>query len=155
MKWISGLKPKFENQVQTRKWKTWKWEAEFQVYFKRPWLYSRWDFRDSFHKLGFHVIWCRNILKIPMVHIFYVPEPFFLKISQMRWNLDFVAICHNMLLVWLKNNNKYYGALQKRCLKVNKLKILYFSFSDLFFEVFTGNFRPFKKIWEGPSEKMI
>ena len=31
MKWISGLKPRFENQVQTWKWKTWKWEAEFQV----------------------------------------------------------------------------------------------------------------------------
>ena len=30
MKWISGLKPKFENQVQT-----WKWKAEFQVYFKK------------------------------------------------------------------------------------------------------------------------
>ena len=35
MKWISVLKPRFENQVQTRKWKTWKWEAEFQVYFKK------------------------------------------------------------------------------------------------------------------------
>ena len=29
MKWTSGLKPRFENQVQTWKWKTWKWEAEF------------------------------------------------------------------------------------------------------------------------------
>ena len=38
MKWISGWKPKFENQVQTRKWKTWKWEAEFQVYIKSPLL---------------------------------------------------------------------------------------------------------------------
>ena len=35
MKWISGLKPRFEHQVQTWKWKTWKWEAEFQVYFKK------------------------------------------------------------------------------------------------------------------------
>ena len=38
MKWISGLKPRFENQVQTWtawKWKTWKWKAEFQVYFKK------------------------------------------------------------------------------------------------------------------------
>ena len=35
MKWISGLKPRFENQVQTKKWKTWKWKAEFQVYFKK------------------------------------------------------------------------------------------------------------------------
>ena len=32
MKWISGLKPWVENQVQTWKWKTWKWEAEFQVW---------------------------------------------------------------------------------------------------------------------------
>ena len=31
MKWISGLKPRFENLVQTWKWKIWKWEAEFQV----------------------------------------------------------------------------------------------------------------------------
>ena len=30
MKWISGLKPRFESQVQT-----WKWKAEFQVYFKK------------------------------------------------------------------------------------------------------------------------
>ena len=35
MKWISGLKPRFENQVQTWKWNTRKWEAEFQVYFKK------------------------------------------------------------------------------------------------------------------------
>ena len=35
MTWISGLKPRFENQVQTWKQKTWKWEAEFQVYFKK------------------------------------------------------------------------------------------------------------------------
>ena len=35
MKLISGLKTRFENQVQTRKWKTRKWEAEFQVYFKK------------------------------------------------------------------------------------------------------------------------
>ena len=35
MKWISGLKPRFKNQVQTWKWKTWKWKAEFQVYFKK------------------------------------------------------------------------------------------------------------------------
>ena len=35
MKWISGLKPRFENQVQTWKWKTLRWEAEFQVYFKK------------------------------------------------------------------------------------------------------------------------
>ena len=39
MKWISGLKPRFENQVQTWKWKTWKWEAEFQVYFKKSDVY--------------------------------------------------------------------------------------------------------------------
>ena len=30
MKWISGSKPRFENQVQT-----WKWEAEIQVYFNK------------------------------------------------------------------------------------------------------------------------
>ena len=30
MKWISGLKPKFENQVQA-----WKWKAEFQDCFKK------------------------------------------------------------------------------------------------------------------------
>ena len=35
MKWISGLKPRFENHVQIWKWKTRKWEADFQVYFKK------------------------------------------------------------------------------------------------------------------------
>ena len=39
MKWISGLKPRFENQVQTWKWKTRKWEAEFQIYFKKSIVY--------------------------------------------------------------------------------------------------------------------
>ena len=38
MKWISGLKPKFENQVQTWKWKTQKWAAEFQIYFKKSYV---------------------------------------------------------------------------------------------------------------------
>ena len=37
MKWISGLKPSFKNQVQTQKWKTQKLEAEFQVYFNIFW----------------------------------------------------------------------------------------------------------------------
>ena len=41
MKQISGLKPKFENQVQTWKWKTWKQEAEFQVYFKKSYVTSK------------------------------------------------------------------------------------------------------------------
>ena len=35
MKSISGLKPKFENQIQAWKWKTWKWKAEFQDCFKK------------------------------------------------------------------------------------------------------------------------
>ena len=38
MKWISGLKPRFENQVQTWRWKTWKWKAEFQVCFKKSYV---------------------------------------------------------------------------------------------------------------------
>ena len=33
MKWISGLKPSFKNQVQT--WKNPEISAEFQVYFKK------------------------------------------------------------------------------------------------------------------------
>ena len=67
--------------------------------FKKPWLYYRWGFRDTFQKSAFHVIWCGNILKLPMGDIFEVAELFFpwsraifLKISQMQWNLDFFAI---------------------------------------------------------------
>ena len=42
MKYISGLKPKFENQVQIWKWKTRKWETEFQAYFKKSYDLGRW-----------------------------------------------------------------------------------------------------------------
>ena len=66
---------------------------------KKPWLYSRWGFRDTFQKSAFHVMWSGNILKLPMGNIFWVAELFypwfraiFLKISQMQWNLDFFAI---------------------------------------------------------------
>ena len=69
------------------------------IMLKKPWLYSRWGYRDSFQKSAFHVIWCGNILKLPMGDIFEVAELFFpwsraifLKISQMQWNLDFFAI---------------------------------------------------------------
>ena len=57
MKWISGLKPRFENQVQTWKWKTQKWEAEFQVYFNKSinlsgFIYSRFVKKTCEHVKG-------------------------------------------------------------------------------------------------------
>ena len=81
--------------------------SEFSYFFirfyyraiKKPWLYSRWGFRDTFHKSAFHVKWSGNTLKLPMGNTFWVAELFcswfraiFLKISQMQWNLDFFAI---------------------------------------------------------------
>ena len=62
--------------------------------------------------------------------------------------LKFGFFCQNMMLVWLKDSNKYYGAFGKRCLKVNKLKDLFF---NLVFDLFMGNlslFFPFQKVWE-------
>ena len=67
----------------------------------------------------------------------------------------FLPFWLNMLPVWLTNNNKYSGALRKRCLKVNKLKdLIFFNFWPVFWPVLTF-FCYFKKIWEGPSEKKI
>ena len=40
--------------------------------------------------------------------------------------LKFGFFCQNMMLVRLKDSNKYYGAFGKRCLKVYKLKDLFF-----------------------------
>ena len=74
--------------------------------FKRPWLYSRWDFRDSFQKFVFHGIWCGNILKLRMVHISEVPGPFFWKSAKCDDIWIFLPFWHNMLLMWLKHNNK-------------------------------------------------
>ena len=112
------------------------------TFLKRPWLYSRWDFRDSFQKSVFHVIWCGNILKLPMVHIYEVPEPFFWKSAKCDDIWIFLPFWHNMLLVWLKHNNKKYGALWKRCLKVSKLK--FFVFWRVF-DVFMCNLTVTKK----------
>ena len=68
----------------------------------------------------------------------------------------FLPFWQNMLLVWLTNNNKYSGALRKRCLKVNKLKdLIFFSIFDLFFDLFWWVFWHFIKIWDRLSEKKI
>jgi hypothetical protein len=99
------------------------------LFFKRPWLYSTWDFRDSFHKLVFHVIWCGNILKTPMGHISGVAEPFFALLPK------YVAS-----VAW------YSGALRKRCPNVNKLKdFFFFNFWPVFWPVLTGFFAISKK----------
>ena len=56
---ISGLKLRLENQVQTWKWKNPKWEAEFQVYFKK----SR---EHQLLNLPTHPVYClRNIWMVP------------------------------------------------------------------------------------------
>ena len=120
-----------------------KW---YGLLLKRPWLYSTWDFQDTFHKLVIHAIWLGNILKSPMGHISGVAEPFFLKISQMWWILDFLPFWQNMLLVWLTNNNNYSRALQKRFLMVNKLKdLFFFFFLTCFLTCFDGFFASSKK----------
>jgi hypothetical protein len=50
----------------------------------------------------------------------------------------FFPFWQNMLLVWLTNNNKFSGALRKRCLKVKKLKDLKFlNFRPVFWPVLT------------------
>ena len=88
-------------------------------WLKKPWLYSRWGFRDTFQKSGFHVIWCGNILKLPMGDIFEVAELFSPDLELFFWKLArcneiriFLPFGLNMLLGWLKNNRKCYGALK-------------------------------------------
>ena len=110
--------------------------------FKKPWLYSRWGSRDTFQKSGFHGIWCENILKLPKGHIFEVPELFFhwpraifLKISHMRWNLDFFAILAKYVAGVATKYQKMLWGTENRCLKVQVLRKICF---DLFLTYLLG-----------------
>ena len=103
------------------------------------------SFPGQFSQIGFscYLVWKHS--KNPMGHISGVAEPFFLKISQCDKFWIFLPFWQNMLLVWLTNNNKYSGALWKRCLKVNKLKdLIFFNFWPVFWPFFTG-FLAFQK----------
>ena len=78
------------------------------------------SFRDSFYESAFHVIWCGNILKLPMGNIFGVAELFSPDLELFFWKSArcneiwiFLPFWQNMLLGWLKNNSKCYGALKK------------------------------------------
>ena len=63
--------------------------------FKKPWLYCRWGFRDTFQKSAFHVIWCGNILKLPLGDIFEVAELFFPDLELFFWkSARFGFFCH-------------------------------------------------------------
>ena len=114
--------------------------------FKKPWLYSRWGSRDTFQKSGFHGIWCENILKLPMGHIFEVPELFFhwpraifLKISHMRWNLDFFAILAKYVAGVATKYQKMLWGTENRCLKVQVLRKICFDLFWPVFDLFTYN----------------
>ena len=121
------------------------WYENIKV-FKRPWLYSRWDFRDTFHKLVFHVIWCGNILKLPMVHISEVPEPFFLKTSQMWWNLDFLAILAEYVAgVAKKLQQMIWGSSKKVSEGEQVENFTFFEFLTCFLTCFDGFFAISKK----------
>ena len=124
---------------------------------KRPWLYSRWDFRDTFHKLVFHVIWCGNILKIPMGHISGVAEPFFLKIIQMWWNLDFFCL-FGKICCWfgLQITTNTLGLFEKGVWRWTSWKIsIFFQFLTCFLTCFDGFFTISKKSGiECPKKKI-
>ena len=114
--------------------------------WKKPWLYSRWGSRDTFQKSGFHGIWCENILKLPKGHIFEVPELFFhwpraifLKISHMRWNLDFFAILAKYVAGVATKYQKLLWGTENRCLKVQVLRKICFDLVWPVFDLFTYN----------------
>ena len=126
----------------------------FKWRLKRPWLYSTWDFRDSFHKLVFHVIWCENILKNPMGHISGVAEPFFSENQPNVMNLGFFCrfgkIC---CCCGLQIPTNTLGLIEKGVWRWTSWKISFFSIFDLFFDLFWRFFYYFKKIWDRVSEK--
>ena len=131
--------------------------------FKKPWLYSRWGFRDTFQKSAFHVIWCGNILKLPMGDIFEVAELFFPDLELFFWKSArcneiwiFLPFWQNMLLGWLKNNSKCYGALKKGVWRCTTCKKIFLTCFDLFLTCLLTIWQFFclvKKIWEWRSEK--
>ena len=135
------------------------------VNIKKPWLYSRWGFRDTFHKSAFHVKWSGNTLKLPMGNTFWVAELFcswfraiFLKISQMQWNLDFFAILAKYVAGVATKYQKMLWGTEKRCLKVQVLRKICFDLFWPVFDLFTYNLTLFlacQKIWEGVSKKRI
>ena len=131
----------------------------------KPWLYSRWGFRDTFQKSAFHVIWSGNILKLPMGNIFWVAELFyswfraiFLKISQMQWNLDFFAILAKYVAGVATKYQKMLWGTENRCLQVHDLKEFFFDLFWPVFDLFTYNltlFLPFQKNLEQTVRKKI
>ena len=117
--------------------------------WKKPWLYSRWGSRDTFQKSGFHGIWCENILKLPKGHIFEVPELFFFTdLELFFWKSAicdeiwiFLPFWQNMLLGWLQNTKKCYGALKTgvwRCKSWEKIVLTCFWLIYLQFDAFFG-----------------
>ena len=93
MKWISGLKPRFENQVQTRKWKTWKWEVEFQVYFNKSLVWDT-NFRWLFiQKKLFHL----SLVWTPLNYPLWICRCLF-------WPLQYVPYIYSrMCYVWVSD----------------------------------------------------
>ena len=96
-------------------------------------LYMR--FPGQFSQIGFswYLVW-KHSKKHPWDTFVGLLSIFFWKSAKCDEFWIFLPFWQNMLLVWLTNNNKYSGALRKRCLKVNKLKeFFFFQFWTCFF----------------------
>ena len=102
-------------------------------------------FPGHFSQIGFcYLVW-KHLKTTHGTHFCCSWAFFFCKSAKCDEIWIFLPFWQNMLLVWLKNNNKCYGALRKKCLNVSKLKILLFkNFWPVFWPVLTGFF-PFQK----------
>ena len=77
------------------------------------------DFRDTFPKKVFYVIWSKSILKLAIWHIPGVSESHFglsgavfLKISPKGWNLEFLSFLPKNGWNGQKNHRKWYWELK-------------------------------------------
>ena len=90
------------------------------------------DFRDTFPKKVFYVIWSKTILKLAIWHIpgvsgshFGLSGAIFLKISQNGWNLEFLPFLQKNGWNGQKTHSKWYWELKKKLFlgaKVEKLR---------------------------------